>query len=267
LFSVKSTKYLTRALSSSFAIGARLYNPYIFDTLPHRFLIRGLTWSEILKYDNKDLVMKTKTIMLCTVALGLLGACSTYNPSGPRYTPRAEISQNNYTQTERQQDHMDVKSFTKYEHREQCQQYRKPPRNYKDNCVSNMMQQDVVAAAQPSQRALLPIVSSYTVLFDFDKSDVRSNELATLDRAMNEIAKYNPTHVTVTGYTDSRGTSDYNQTLSLKREEAVSAALLQRGIKSRILDREARGEYEQAVKTADGVKNQQNRRVVIDFRR
>jgi len=71
----------------------------------------------------------------------------------------------------------------------------------------------------------------------------------------------------VTGYTDSHGNVDYNQKLSYRREEAVSKALMMRGIKNQVLDREARGEYEQAVPTEDGVKNQENRRVVIDFRR
>lgn len=209
--------------------------------------------------------MRTKTIMLCTVAL-TLGACSS---SGPRYTPRAEISQNNYTQENRMEDHMDKKSYKKYEQREPCQHYRKPPRNYSDGCVSNMMEEEVVIAAAPKpapQKAVLPIVSSYTVLFDFDKSDIRSNEMATLDRIAKEINKYHPRQVTVTGYTDSHGAADYNQTLSREREQSVSNALLKRGIANQTLDREARGEYDQAVNTADGVKNQQNRRVVIDFR-
>src|SRR5690606_4263323 len=110
------------------------------------------------------------------------------------------------------------------------------------------------------------IVRSYTVLFDHDKSDIRSNEMATIDQAMREIDKYEPKQVTVTGYTDSSGKADYNQTLSREREQAVSKALLSRGIKNQTLEREARGEYEQAVQTGDGVRNQENRRVVIDFR-
>lgn len=209
--------------------------------------------------------MRTKTIMLCTVAL-TLGACA---QSSPRYTPRAEISQNKYTQKERQQDLMDTKSYTEYEETEPCQHYRKPPRNYSDGCVSNMMKEDVVIAkAKPEPaKAVLPVVSSYTVLFDFDKSDIRSNEIATLDRAMQEIDKYHPKQVTITGYTDSHGKAEYNQTLSHQREQAVSKALMMRGIDNQTLNHKSRGEYGQAVKTADGVKNQENRRVIIDFRR
>ncbi len=221
--------------------------------------------------------MKTRTILLCTVAL-TLGACNSHNSmyesSGPRYTPRAEISQNNYTQKEHQQDRMDDKSYDQYEHREPCQNYRKLPRNYIDDCVEEVMEEEMIVAAAPKaaparapQKAALPIVSSYTILFDFDKSDIRNNEEATLDRIAGEINKYHPKQVTVTGYTDSSGDAAYNQTLSRQREESVSRALLARGIANQTLDREARGEYHQAVQTKDGIRNQENRRVVIDFRR
>ena len=200
--------------------------------------------------------MRTKTIMLCTVALAL-SAC-TGSGSGPRYVPRAEISENNYTRANRIQDYMDKKSYDEYAEREQCSHYRRLPRNYVGICGDTRNTETVYVGE---------IVRSYTILFDFDKSNVRHNEQATLDQIAKEISKYQPQQVTVTGYTDSHGKADYNQKLSYRREEAVSKALLKRGVKNQVIDREARGEYEQAVQTADGVKNQQNRRVVIDFRR
>lgn len=211
--------------------------------------------------------MKTKTILLCTVAL-TLGACGTQ--SGPRYTPRTDISQNNYTQANHAEDRMDKKSYNEYEEREQCQHYRDLPRNMMDKCVKAEEEDMELATAQMSthtEQKALPIVSSYTVLFDHDKSNIRANEMATLDRAMREIDKYDPRQVTVTGYTDSSGKADYNQTLSREREQAVSKGLLSRGIENQVLEREARGEYDQAVQTKDGIRNQDNRRVVIDFRR
>jgi outer membrane protein OmpA-like peptidoglycan-associated protein len=104
-------------------------------------------------------------------------------------------------------------------------------------------------------------------MFDHDSSGIRASEEKALDRIMREIDKYNPKQVTVTGYTDSSGEADYNQSLSRKREQAVSMALLSRGVENQTLERKARGEYEQAVETKDGVRNQSNRRVVIDFRR
>jgi outer membrane protein OmpA-like peptidoglycan-associated protein len=88
---------------------------------------------------------------------------------------------------------MDTKAYTEYEQREPCERYRAVPRNYSDGCVSNMMKEDVVAAVAPKPapvKAVLPIVSSYTILFDLNKSNIRENENKTLDKALNEIAKY-----------------------------------------------------------------------------
>ncbi len=215
--------------------------------------------------------MKTKTILLCTVAL-TLGACSnSYRSdnegSGARYVARDEIAQRNYTNADHVEDYMDKKSYKQYEQRELCQNYRDLPRNMIDRCVKAEQEMELATAQISQTQKILPIVSSYTILFDHDKSNIRANENETLDRAMREIAKYNPSQVTVTGYTDSSGKADYNQNLSREREQAVSRALLSRGIKNQALDREARGEFDQAVETKDGIRNQENRRVVIDFRR
>lgn len=216
--------------------------------------------------------MKLHTIMVCTASLSL-GACSSYGGyslSGARFTPRQEIAQADYTDENRTEDYMDSVSYNKYEERELCQHYRKPPRNFEDGCVSNLAQSEVIAVQeeQPvSENKLLPIVKSYTVLFNFDKSEIRSGEVATLDQAMRDITEYNPTQVTVAGYTDSMGSDEYNMNLSRQRERVVSAALIERGIANQVINREARGEDDQAVETKDGVKNQENRRVVIDFRR
>lgn len=215
--------------------------------------------------------MKTKTILLCTVTLALGGyaAHAESNAFGPRYTPRPVVSEESYTQENRTEDRMDAKSYVEYEHREPCQHYRRLPRNYVDGCVVEIEEGLAVTAAENHLvgTRLLPIVRSYTVLFDFDKSNVRANENETINQVVHEIDRYQPKQITVTGYTDSSGKTDYNMALSHRREQAVSEALLQRGIANQTLERRARGENDQAVDTDDGVRNQENRRVVIDFRR
>ncbi len=208
-----------------------------------------------------------KTILLCTVAITLGAHSAQAQTSGPRYTPRTAVMENNYTNANRVEDTMDNKSYGQYDQREPCQNYRKPPRDYSDNCVSNTPKSAPTVPMKHERNELLPIVHSYTVLFDFDKSNVRANESATLDQVMHEISKYNPQQITVTGYTDSSGAAEYNQILSRKREQAVSKGLLKRGIQNQTIDHEARGEFDQAVATPDDTRNQENRRVVIDFRR
>lgn len=213
--------------------------------------------------------MNAKRLLIFTAcfAVGACNANAKDSTSGPRYVPRPDVLEGDYTQDKRVEDESDTTAYKQYEQREPCQNYRKVPREYIDNCKMEVVEEEIQEAAvvSTSHDRQEKIVRSYTVLFDFDKSDVRQNELITLDQAMQEIDKYDPQKVTVTGYTDSSGTKDYNQKLSTEREQEVSTALLERGIENQTIDREARGEYEQAVNTEDGIKNQENRRVVIDF--
>jgi outer membrane protein OmpA-like peptidoglycan-associated protein len=216
--------------------------------------------------------MKIKTLLLCSAITLCLGATAVHAGtvnSGPRYVPRAEISEKNYTPALRMEDHSDRETYQAYEEREPCQNYRAEPRNYDANCLIKDEEQLVVAAVEKTvtETRLPPIIRSYTILFDHDKSHVRADENATMNQIAQEINKYNPSQVTVTGYTDSSGNAGYNQTLSREREQAVSAALMNKGIENQTLERDARGEYDQAVETADGTRNQENRRVVVDFRR
>jgi peptidoglycan-associated lipoprotein len=68
------------------------------------------------------------------------------------------------------------------------------------------------------------------ILFDFDKSDLRSNETSKV----SEIAAYlknNPTTIIgIDGYADPRGTDQYNQALSERRVNTIRDALVGAGV-------------------------------------
>lgn len=222
-------------------------------------------------------MIKIKTLLLCSATVTLAGftAQAETSLSGPRYTPRPAVAERNYTASNHAQDQLDTERYDQYEHREPCQKYRRLPRQQVDPCV-RVEEEEAVAMADVKVRTtttttqkqtLRPIINSYTILFDFDKSSIRANEVATLNQISREVERFDPEQITVTGYTDSSGPVDYNQTLSRQREQSVSKALLERGLENQTIDREARGEYNQAVETPDDTKNQENRRVVVDFRR
>lgn len=65
------------------------------------------------------------------------------------------------------------------------------------------------------------------VLFDFDKSSLRPDAMPALDRAARLLASYPQAPVLIHGHTDSKGSDAYNDALSLRRAEAVSAHLRQ----------------------------------------
>ena len=74
------------------------------------------------------------------------------------------------------------------------------------------------------------------VLFGFNQSSLNSNSYAALDKLVTVLNKYNETDLKVYGHTDSKGTEDYNQTLSEKRAAAVANYLASRGItRTRVL--------------------------------
>ena len=72
-----------------------------------------------------------------------------------------------------------------------------------------------------------------------------------------------PVRIQVTGYTDRSGSPGYNQRLSERRAEAVADALQRLGVPSSDMAVSGRGENDNRVPTAPGVREPQNRRVEI----
>ena len=69
--------------------------------------------------------------------------------------------------------------------------------------------------------------------------------------------------VQVTGYTDTSGSYQYNERLSVRRARAVAAVLAQDGVPPGAVVVTGRGENDLRVPTPQGVREPQNRRVEI----
>lgn len=184
----------------------------------------------------------------------------------------------NLTSEEYHSNYAAWRNFMEYHgSRERCQGYRAPPTGfYMKDCNVYRVQPEQMAEVQPvvrtetttvTERHLLPIVSTYTIYFDFDKSNLRTSEMQTLERVAREINTYHPQQITVAGYTDTSGAPAYNEELSQKRAMTVAKMLTSYDIKNEVIDKRAYGEADLAVETGDNVKLEKNRRVVIDFRR
>ncbi|HEY2608226.1 MAG TPA: OmpA family protein [Paraburkholderia sp.] len=68
-----------------------------------------------------------------------------------------------------------------------------------------------------------------TALFDFNKSEVRADSGAVVDRSA-VLLKRSKQPIVVEGYTDNVGTLEYNQELSEARATSVGYALVARGV-------------------------------------
>ena len=68
------------------------------------------------------------------------------------------------------------------------------------------------------------------IYFDFDKATISSSEIVKLDSFLNT----NVDSVSIWGYTDFKGTADYNNLLSQKRSNAVKQKLIAKGFTNTI---------------------------------
>jgi OmpA family len=108
-----------------------------------------------------------------------------------------------------------------------------------------------------------PQATSYMVFFDWDRSELSPQAMNTIGQAANAFRQTGQSRITATGHTDSSGPRDYNMALSLRRANAVKNALVQQGVPATAVAVVGRGEDDLMVQTGDGVREPQNRRVVI----
>ncbi len=80
------------------------------------------------------------------------------------------------------------------------------------------------------------------VQFDFDKSNLRPDTIPILERNVAKLKSMKINRINVIGYTDSKGTEAYNQSLSERRARAVKDYLVKQGIASDRIAVEGRGE-------------------------
>ncbi|MFO7370552.1 MAG: OmpA family protein [Bacteroidales bacterium] len=99
------------------------------------------------------------------------------------------------------------------------------------------------------------------VLFEFGKSDLTAASKQSLDKIIVVFNKYPDTNVEIQGHTDSKGSNDFNMTLSVKRATTVVDYLKSKGITSERLT--VKGFGEEVPKYDNGTEEgrAQNRRV------
>jgi peptidoglycan-associated lipoprotein len=68
-----------------------------------------------------------------------------------------------------------------------------------------------------------------TIHFDFDKSDIRPGDATILQGDYDQLKMAPKAQVTIEGYCDPIGTSEYNMALGMRRAESAKAYLLKLG--------------------------------------
>lgn len=117
-----------------------------------------------------------------------------------------------------------------------------------DSAVSDLSAKADGLAAQHSGLSVrqdensVRVAMTGDILFDFDKADIQPAAEPTLTDIARLIASIPAGTIIVEGHTDSKGSTQYNKDLSLRRAKAVAAWLAKHGAAKARLSVEALGD-------------------------
>ena len=121
------------------------------------------------------------------------------------------------------------------------------------------------AAAAASKVAQKKITLQADTLFDFDKSTLKSEGIATLNKVAQDITKMKLEVVIIVGYTDGIGTDAYNIALGQRRANAVKSFLTNAGgVEATRVYTESKGKADPVASNATAEGRAKNRRAVIE---
>ena len=123
-----------------------------------------------------------------------------------------------------------------------------------------------VAAPAPVVAPAPAPARSYLVFFDWDKATLSDRARQIIKEAADNSTQVQDTRIEVNGYTDTSGTQQYNQGLSVRRAQAVQAELVKDGVPQSAITIQGFGDTNLLVPTGPGVREPQNRRVEIVIR-
>jgi outer membrane protein OmpA-like peptidoglycan-associated protein len=125
------------------------------------------------------------------------------------------------------------------------------------------------AVTQPAapQAATQAQAARFMVFFDWDKATLTPEARKVIATAADEFKKGGAARIVATGHTDTSGSAEYNQKLSERRAQAVAQELVRLGVPAGTITTVGKGQNDLLVPTKDGVREAQNRRVVIEIPR
>jgi outer membrane protein OmpA-like peptidoglycan-associated protein len=134
--------------------------------------------------------------------------------------------------------------------------------NYMDKQAEEM-KRDLEGARIERIGEGIKITFASGILFDVDKSAVKSNAQVNLQKLATILNKYEDTEILVEGHTDATGSEDYNMDLSLRRAQSVGNYLQVQQVNPTRFHIMGYGETQPIATNESAEGRQQNRRVEI----
>ncbi|GGJ03997.1 OmpA family protein [Neoroseomonas lacus] len=104
------------------------------------------------------------------------------------------------------------------------------------------------------------------MFFDWNRADLTARARQIIGEAAQARTTQAVTRIEVNGYTDTSGSAQYNQGLSVRRANTVAAELVRLGVPRNEIVARGFGETNLLVPTPDNTREPQNRRVEIILR-
>lgn len=120
------------------------------------------------------------------------------------------------------------------------------------------------AAAPKSGVSQSKITLQADTLYDFNKSDLKPEGKATLDKIAKDLSKIKLEVIIAVGNTDSVGTDAYNMALGQRRAQSVKAYLVSKGVDGSRIYTESKGKSNPVASNATAEGRAKNRRTDIE---
>lgn len=101
------------------------------------------------------------------------------------------------------------------------------------------------------------------ILFDVGKNTIRKFSMPILEEAAKKLKEQPDGYIVVDGYTDNTGKAQFNKKLSVKRANAVKAALVKMGVSPKKIEVIGNGSNNPAADNTTSEGRQKNRRAVM----
>ncbi len=135
---------------------------------------------------------------------------------------------------------------------------------YMDYQAKKLREELVGTGVQVAQQdGKVYLIMPGNITFGTNEATIRGGFEPTLTSIAKVIKEYNKTMVQINGYTDNTGSAAYNNTLSLRRANAVANYLRLQGVSADRIITDGLGEENPIASNATAAGREQNRRVEI----